>query len=299
MSNFPEDCSTATIRGTPFTYVERGQGEPVVFVHGTCQDLRTWLPQIDAVSGAYRTIIYSRRYARPGADIPPGEDDPMMPHVDDLVALLQELNATPAHLVGNSWGGFISLLTAMREPALVRTLTLCEAPVLTLLVDNNPKPTQIAKLLLRRPADAYRLMHFGLRVVEPTKKAYKEGDQERANRIFGTALLGRKHFASLPEERQQMLLENQAVEAAQLLGTGFPPLPAADVRHIAAPTLLMTGDASAPMLRLTLTGELQRLIPNVERVTIPDASHLMHEDNPAAFNHALLSFLDRHRSAPV
>jgi hypothetical protein len=90
--------------------------------------------------------------------------------------------------------------------------------------------------------------------VEPTKKAYIKGDHERANRIFGTALLGRKHFASLPEERRQMILENQAVEAAQLLGAGFPPLSADEVRRVAAPTLLVTGDASAPMLRLTLTG---------------------------------------------
>jgi len=187
----------------------------VVFVHGTCQDLRTWTHQIDAIAQEYRAIIYSRRYARPGDDIPAGSDDPMMTHVEDLAAFLREVDAAPAHLVGNSWGGFIALLTAIKEPALVRTLTLCEPPVLTLLVDNNPRPTQILGLLVRRPADAFRLMKFGLGAVEPTKKAYAAGDLETANQVFGTALLGKKHFEALPGNTRQMLEENQAVEKAQ------------------------------------------------------------------------------------
>lgn len=35
----------------------RGEGSSVVFVHGTSQDLRTWLHQVDAVSAEYRTIV--------------------------------------------------------------------------------------------------------------------------------------------------------------------------------------------------------------------------------------------------
>jgi pimeloyl-ACP methyl ester carboxylesterase len=32
----------------------------------------------------------------------------------------------------------------------------------------------------------------------------------------------------------------------------------------------------------------------VERVTIPQASHAVHVDNPADFNHAVLEFVGRH-----
>jgi pimeloyl-ACP methyl ester carboxylesterase len=37
----------------------------------------------------------------------------------------------------------------------------------------------------------------------------------------------------------------------------------------------------------------------MERVEIRDASHLMHEDNAAAVNEAILGFLGRHRDRPM
>jgi pimeloyl-ACP methyl ester carboxylesterase len=263
----------------------------VIFVHGTSQDIRTWQSQVEDFAQHLRTITYSRRYARPNDDIPPGQDDQMLPHVEDLVALLGALNASPAHLVGNSWGGFISLLTAIRRPDAVRSLVLCEPPVLPLFVSNNPKPGEILRLLLKSPIDAVRVMRFGLGVAQPTAKAYRENNMERANEIFGRAILGKARFASLPEERVQMLSENSAAERAQFLGAGFPPLSRADVKRVAAPTLLLAGEESPAILRLTFTNALYGLLPNVERAMIPDASHLMHEDNPTAFNSAVLTFL--------
>jgi len=41
--------------------VERGTGEPVVFVHGSASDYRTWHSQLDELGQRYRTIAYSRR----------------------------------------------------------------------------------------------------------------------------------------------------------------------------------------------------------------------------------------------
>jgi pimeloyl-ACP methyl ester carboxylesterase len=49
-----------------------------------------------------------------------------------------------------------------------------------------------------------------------------------------------------------------------------------------------------------MTDVLEEILPNTERVEIPNASHLMHEENASAFNEAILEFLGRHRdsSAP-
>jgi pimeloyl-ACP methyl ester carboxylesterase len=66
----------------------------------------------------------------------------MWPHVDDLAAFLRAIDAVPAHLVGNSWGAFIALLTAIRHPDLVRTLVLEEAPVMPLFVSAPPRPPE-------------------------------------------------------------------------------------------------------------------------------------------------------------
>src|SRR5688500_16485333 len=108
-----EAVRAADIHGVTLAYREQGEGDPVVLVHGSASDMRSWEHQVPAIGRSYRAIAYSRRYARPNPDITPGEDDEMLPHVDDLAALLRVLDAAPAHLVGHSWGGFICLLTAI------------------------------------------------------------------------------------------------------------------------------------------------------------------------------------------
>src|SRR5689334_23322350 len=93
-----------TVNGADLAYVEEGQGEAVVFVHGGISDLTIWTHQLPAFGQRYRAITYSRRYAWPNEPIPDDADDQMEPHADDLVALLKVLDTGPAHLVGNSWG---------------------------------------------------------------------------------------------------------------------------------------------------------------------------------------------------
>ena len=63
-----------------------------------------------------------------------------------------------------------------------------------------------------------------------------------------------------------------------------------DVRNLSMPTLLVTGSESPTMFH-RLTDRLEELIEKTVRVDIPNASHIMHEDNPVAYNHAVLKFL--------
>lgn len=291
-----EGIKSVRINGASLAYMERGTGEPVVFVHGGYSDIRTWLAQIPAFAQEYRAITYSRRYARPNGDIPKGQDDQMMPHVDDLVDLLVALDAVPAHLVGNSWGAFICLLAAIKQPTLIRSLVLCEPPVLPLFVSHVPKPQEILRLLLRRPRTAIALLNFGINVIKPTEKAYKQGDYEGGTRAFVRGILGADAYNVLPEARKEQMRENESTNVAQMLGAGFPMLTEAEVRGVTAPTLLVTGERSTVLLRRDLTLRLADFLPNVRRVEIQETSHIMHEQRPAAFNEEVLSFLRHYRT---
>jgi pimeloyl-ACP methyl ester carboxylesterase len=42
-------------------YERRGEGPPVVFVHGAIVDHSQWDPQLDALSGDYTTVAYDVR----------------------------------------------------------------------------------------------------------------------------------------------------------------------------------------------------------------------------------------------
>lgn len=287
---------TVTVNGTSLAYHEHGKGEPVVFVHGSSSDLRTWDRQMLVFSAKYRAIAYSRRYARPNEDIAPGTDDQMHPHVEDLAAFLRSVDAPAAHLVGHSWGGFVALLTAIRYPDLVRSLVLVEPPVLSLFVSTPPRAPELLRLLARRPATAAAIIKFGATVAAPAQKACRCGDPEAAMETFGRGVLGASRFEQLSQARLRQVRENGNADRAQLMGAGFPPLHDDEVRGVRVPTLLVAG-AWSPALFHRLTDRLQELLASPERVEIADASHLVHEDNPAAFNGAVLDFLDR-QTAP-
>jgi pimeloyl-ACP methyl ester carboxylesterase len=289
---------TAAVNGTALAYREQGEGEPVVFVHGSASDLRTWEQQLPAIGTSYRAIAYSRRYARPNEDIEPGADDQMLPHVDDLTRFMRVVRAEPAHLVGHSWGAFICLLVAVRHPQLVRSLVLAEPPVLTLFTSVPPRPPELLWLLVRRPRTALAILSFAARAYAPAQKAFRCGDDEGAMQRMAHGLLGRDAYERLPEERKRQARQNLNTLRAQVLGAGFPPLSDDDVRGVAAPTLLMTG-ARSPAYPLRLADRLQQLLPNAERIEIAGASHLMHEENAAAVNQTILGFLARHTSQTV
>ena len=285
-----EDAPTVDVNGVALAYREVGQGEPVVFVHGSASDMRTWHHQLPAIGAAHRVVAYSRRYARPNDPIPEGADDPMLPHVDDLVAFIEAVGAKPAHLVGHSWGGFVCLLAAIRHPEAVRRLVLMEPPVLSLFVSIPPRPLELLRLLVSRPRTALAIVKFGATAADPATKAYRRGDDEAGFEIFARGVLGSDAFERLSPERKAQAWDNVAVDKAQLLGEGFPPLRDDEVRGVKAPTLLLLGKESPAFLH-RLTDRLEELLPNVERSVVPGASHVMHEDNPRAVNEAVLGFL--------
>jgi pimeloyl-ACP methyl ester carboxylesterase len=288
-----EGVPSAAVDGATLAYREQGEGEPVVLVHGSTDDLRSWHQQLPAIGASYRAIAYSRRYARPNVGIEPNADNQTLLHVDDLVTLLQVVDAAPANLVGHSWGGLISLLAAIRHPQVVRSLVLQEPPVLSLFMSMRPRPTELLRLFVRRPRTAVTILSFGAKTALPAEKAFRRGDDEAALQAYAVGLLGRDTWEQLPQERKQQARENLSTLRAQVLGEGFPPLSDDDVRGVQAPTLLMTGERS-PAYLPRLTDRLQQLLPNAERVEIAAASHLMSEENPGAVNGAILDFLARH-----
>ncbi|MDQ0376220.1 alpha/beta fold hydrolase [Amycolatopsis thermophila] len=288
------DLKAVCVNGTPLAYREAGAGEPVVFVHGGISDLRTWSGQVAGLSDGYRCIAYSRRFARPNPDIEPGQDDQLIPHSDDLAAFLTALGAAPAHLVGNSWGGFVCLYTAIRHPDVVRSLVLEEPPVVSLVIGprNRPHPGTTLGNLVRHPARTATVLRFGARTMAPVQKAFRRGDEDAALRTFTRGVLGAGVADRITPARRTQMRENASALRAQMLGAGFPPLDPAQVRAVRVPALLVSGELS-PKMMSAMTEYLAELLPVVERVRIPGGSHLMHEDRPDAVNAAIREFLRR------
>lgn len=278
------------IRGASLEYLEQGRGEPLVLVHGSASDHRTWALQVDELAAHFRTIVYSRRYHWPNEPISENADYTMLEHVEDLGALIRTLDASPAHLVGHSYGAFLGLLLAIREPDLVRSVVLAEPPVITLFVSAEPRPLELLKLFVTRPRTAAAIVKFGANGLQRATKAFREGDTETGLMIFGDAVFGLGGYRQMPEQRKRQVQDNASTVRAELLGSGLARLDADDVREVRVPTLLVQGENSIGLFH-RLLDRLEELLPRSRRVEMPSALHSMHRDNAPVFNAAVLEFL--------
>jgi non-heme chloroperoxidase len=272
------ETKTIRINDWDLHYVEQGMGPALVFIHGGgATDFRTWGPQVDFFSDAYRCVAYSLRYHYPNAWSAGGADYSTRNHADDLAGLIEALELAPAHLVTASYGGEVALAMTRRQPHLVRTLVLGEPP----LANWHPELTDGPA----RSAGKFDNLW------QASSWVVKKGQIEQGVRLYADQMLGGDYYDELPESARQRMLEN-----ARLLTLPEPSLSTdfsqADAAAIQVPTLLLTGELS-PKHFLVVSDELARHLPRVERFTIPSASHFLHVMNPGAYNQAVLAFLGR------
>ncbi len=104
---------------TLFT-IERGAGPPVLLVHGQPGTGSVWLPVIDQLANEFRLFAPDRL----GNGRSPGEGGGLAANAAALASFLVDKGATPATVVGHSWGGGVAILLASRYRSLVRSLVL-------------------------------------------------------------------------------------------------------------------------------------------------------------------------------
>lgn len=268
---------------------EQGSGLPVVFIHGSASDYRTWDKQERVFAQRFRTLTYSRRYHWPNESIADGAEYSMSEQVHDLEQVLQSAGSQP-FVVGHSYGAYLALMVAISRPGLIGRMVLAEPPVIPLFTSFPPKPQDILRLLVTDPKTAFPIIKFAATGLGPATQAAKRGQDDLAMKKFGSAVMGNGVFRRLSPERLEQARSN--FMKAELLSDSFmTPIDAADVVTIETPTLIVTG-ANSPRLFHRLNERLADLIPNSQSVEIPNASHITHEDNPAAYNHAVLQFLE-------
>src|ERR1035441_1217725 len=101
--------------GGELRYSIAGTGEPVVLMHGLGLDAAMWDAQWPAVQREFRAIRYDVR-GFGDSSIPVGPYS----NSDDLLGLLDFLDARPAHVVGLSMGGRLALRFALDQPNAVK-----------------------------------------------------------------------------------------------------------------------------------------------------------------------------------
>ena len=265
------------VNGTRLEYAEQGRGQPLVFVHGSLEDLRSWRQQVDPFSRCYRTVTYSRRYHYPNPWTGGGRDYSAALHAQDLAGLMDSLGLAPAHVVASSYGGYVALCLAAQRPELIRTLVLGEPPLMPWLQD--------------APGGASVAAAFEHYAWEPARLAFARGDLDQGVRMFLSGVLGKAVSGGPRPNGRSMLADNAPEMQAETLSADyFSPFTRQEAQRIQHPVLLIQGDDSPQLFRI-IVDELARALPNVVRAVIPGTSHVMHLGNAEAYNETVLAFL--------
>ncbi|MEE6211140.1 alpha/beta hydrolase [Salarchaeum sp. III] len=248
---------------------DRGDGDTVVFAHGTLMDRTMFAPQLDAFSDDYRTVSVDLR-AR--TDRYADDYD-----LDDLVAdverVLDAKDIDSCVLAGMSMGGFMGLKFALDHPDRLDGLVL---------VDSMAKP--------HSPADQER--HAAtVDALEGLPTLPEEAARPVTHELFGE---------TTREERTDLVdawVDRWTTYPGDAVkGEVYSWLDRDDLHErvddIDVPVLAVHGEEDAT-LDIDEARDSYAEIPDLTFESIPEAGHSSNCENPAAVNDALADFLDR------
>jgi esterase len=274
LASYEFPMQTLRVNGYGMAYLDIGQGPPLVCVHGTLGDFRTWSAVFGPLSKTRRVISVSLRHFFPELWDGVGDDYSIAQHVADMIGFIEKLDAGPVDLIGHSRGGHVSFRVAQRRPDLLRRLILAEpGGELDVTLDPAavPGPSPLA-----------------VRIASAAEKV-GTGDIEGGMTLFFDGIEGAGAWARLPAPSQQQLRDNAFTLLGQVRDKR-PPFSRADVESIRMPTLFIGGADTGGALPVVLRA-LAAHVGNSRTATISGTSHWMFDQAPQQFCKIVLDFL--------
>ncbi|TME04961.1 MAG: alpha/beta fold hydrolase [Chloroflexi bacterium] len=258
----------ATINGARIHYEREGSGLPVIFLHAGVADSRMWGPQVAAFAKHFDVIRpETRGFGQ--SELPPIRWSP----VADLLALIDQLELKPVHLVGCSIGAGMAIDFALQHSERISKLVLV-GPGIGGANFGKKYPDLFAEVSAADEAhDMDAVNHAEMHLWLDGPRRPRGYVKEPLRRLFLDMNGGNVNadWESAPTDD----LDPPAVER---------------LHEITAPTLVVVGDEDAPPV-LDAVGLLMEKVPNARKAIIHDAAHLPNLEHPHEFNRVVLEFL--------
>lgn len=268
----------AQTRSWRLRYNEAGEGHPIVLLHGSGPGATGWSNfhlNIPALAQRFRVIAWDAPGWGQSDAAPSAEYD----HPVAVVELLDELGIDKAALVGNSMGGMVGVATAARYPDRVSHLVTMGSgsfPDVPAMFGAGDGPTEGLKIL----AEGYRnpTPETMMRLVQIMTFAPEFATEELARMRSDAALARPDHLrnflAGLPTG-----------------GAVSRPVSPAEVRSIAAPTLLIHGRDDR-VVHFESSLRLVSMIDDARLVLFNRCGHWAQIEHAAEFNRLVSDFVE-------
>jgi len=243
-----------------FKYVEEGQGEPLVLLHGLFGALSNFKDLIDHFKNTHRVFI------------------PMLPLFDLTILdttvsglakyvqkFIEAKDLRDMHLMGNSLGGHVGLVYTLKHQELVKTLTL---------------------------TGSSGLFENGMGETYPKRGDYDYIKKKTELTFYDPAIATKElvdEVYSITNNRLKVLKIISLAKSAIRHNLGD------ELQEIKVPTCLIWGknDTITPPM---VAEEFHKLLPNSELHWIDKCGHAPMMEVPSEFNMVLEKFLAKHKS---
>lgn len=261
--------STFSVENGNIWYEERGSGPPVVCLHGAMMNSKSWRQQIDRFASDYRMVSYDiRGHGQTGAT--DAEEYSIELFVDDLERLLTHLGIERPILCGVSVGGMIIQSYLDRHPNKARGVViggpLQSMPPVDILPSMkslmSPLPAISGLVSTIGPVATFQSLLSSIR-------ATNGGAWLTIDSTVRSQAMAAVNEVS-PDEYRKIF---------RALYEFVPP----NLSHVQTPLIVLYGENEVTEGKRQ--GErLAETVANGSWQEIPNAGHLVNQDNPQAFN---------------
>lgn len=252
-----------TVSDVRIAYDDRGEGLPIVFIHGFPLSRQMWRHQLEALSERWRTIALDLPGFRESSKPKEYSIKSLAKYVVDF---MEKIDARPAIIAGHSMGGYILFEIVRRFPG----------SVLSMILVNT-----------RAEADTEEARERRMRAI----KRIRDEGKEAFLREFLPQLLAPKNRGKLLGELEEICMgvsEEVLVETLKALAerpdnTDLLP-------KIKAPALIVAGKED-PLVPPESSLTMARMIPKSALAVLSDTGHLSPLEAPEKFNEAVSRFI--------
>jgi haloalkane dehalogenase len=280
---FPFESRYVEVNGSRLHYVDVGQGDPILLLHGNPTSSYLWRNVIPELTAWGRCIapdlIGFGKSDKP--DIPYRVFD----HAQYIAGFIAALGLRRLRLVLHDWGGFVGLSYAAAQPGNVRAVALLEAVFKPMRMADRSEGFQRAFSMMRSDAGRTKVLeeNFFVERVLPGSILRKLTDEELARY--------REPFPTPRSRKPTWVFPNE------IPIDGVP----ADVHAAVEDNAHKVAAAGLPVLLLTFEpgaivgpGEVEwarERFPTLTVRAMGAGSHFVQEDQPAAIGRAIAEWL--------
>jgi pimeloyl-ACP methyl ester carboxylesterase len=274
---FPFNSRWIEIEGNGIHYIDEGQGETILFVHGTPEWSFSYRELIEKLRSNYRCVAFDM-LGFGLSDKPKQMDYTCEAHARRLATFVEKLNLKNFHLVANDFGGAISLNYAIENSSNVNKIVLFNTWMWSL--KNEPHYSRPASFMNTAFGKfLYLNLNFPVNVIMPS--AF--GDKDKLTKKIH---LHYKHALPKGDRIAAYAFSKELMAASDWWQSLWDQL-----RVLREKQFLIFWGLKDKFVRQSELEKWQSKIPSAKIITFPDAGHFVHEEKAGAMAIEIRKFL--------